>query len=465
MHTSSGVDNIDEFAETVVRDGDRHFYMYGGQRRPVISQTISVPYKTATGMAKRDFTVYRTHRGPVVREQDGKWISVALMDVPVEALSQSYLRTKARNMAEFVKILDTHSNSSNNTLFADNSGNVAYFHANYIPRRDTSFDWTRPVDGRNPATAYQGVHSVNESPNVINPASGWVYNTNNWPWSAAGPDSPKRERFPKYVEGNSENARGLHAIRVLNGKKDFTLDGLLAAAYDSYLTAFEPVIPPLLASYDSTPSTNPIKAKVAEQVEVLRKWDLRWGVSSVATSVAIAWFDQLGRAVPSANERGALSPSDWMATRATGAQRVEALAIATDSLVARYGKWQMPWGDINRYQRLSSDIVARFDDNAPSIPVMFTSAQYGSLASYGARAYPNTKKLYGTSGNSFVAVVEFGKDSVRARAVTAGGESGNPASKHFTDQANRYATGNLRPVYFYRSQLTGHIERQYHPGQ
>jgi acyl-homoserine-lactone acylase len=464
MHTSSGVDNIDEFAETIIKKGDKVFYKHGDAERPVLSSTISVPYKTATGMAKRDFTVYRTHHGPVVAEADGKWISVSLMDIPMQALIQSYGRTKAKNMAEFRKYLDTHSNSSNNTLFADNSGNVAYFHANYIPRRDTSFDWTRPVDGSNPATDYKGVHSVDESPNVINPASGWVYNTNNWPWSAAGISSPKKEAFPRYVDMNTENARGIHAIRVLKDRKDFSVDALLAAAFDSYLPAFEGVLPALVASYDASPDS-PLKTKVAEQVDVLRKWDMRWGISSVATTLGTTWLDQFQRAVPSANQRGGLSAADWMTTRATHEQRLEALAIASDSLVARYGKWQTPWGDINRFQRLSSDIVAKFDDNAPSIPVMFTSAVYGSLASFGARAYPNTKKLYGTSGNSFVAVVEFGKDSVRARAVTAGGESGHTASKHFTDQATRYTTGNLRPVYYYREQLKGHTEREYHPGQ
>ena len=112
------------------------------------------------------------------------------------------------------------------------------------------------------------------------------------------------------------------------------------------------------------------------------------------------------------------------------ADRLTALSTASDKLAADFGKWQTPWGDINRFQRVKNEIVATFDDNAPSIPVMFTSARWGSLASFGSRQYDNTKKWYGTSGNSFVAVVEFG-DSVRARAVTAGGENGNPASKHF----------------------------------
>ena len=141
------------------------------------------------------------------------------------------------------------------------------------------------------------------------------------------------------------------------------------------------------------------------------------------------------------------------------------LAAASDRLAADFGSWKTPWGQINRFQRNDGAIVQQFDDNKPSIPVGFSSATWGSLASFGARTYPGTKRMYGTSGNSFVAVVEFGKDRVRARAVSAGGESGDPASKHFNDQAERYATGNLREVYFYPDQLAGHTERTYHPGK
>jgi acyl-homoserine-lactone acylase len=141
------------------------------------------------------------------------------------------------------------------------------------------------------------------------------------------------------------------------------------------------------------------------------------------------------------------------------------LAAAAGRLTRDFGTWRTPWGELNRFQRLTGSIVQPFDDDRPSIPVPFTSARYGSLASFGARTYPGTRRMYGTYGNSFVAMVEFGKDSVRARAVTAGGESGDPRSPHFNDQAERYAAGNLRPVYFYPGQLTGHSERRYHPGE
>jgi len=140
------------------------------------------------------------------------------------------------------------------------------------------------------------------------------------------------------------------------------------------------------------------------------------------------------------------------------------VAAASDRLPTDFGSWKTPWGDINRYQRVNGAIVQPFDDAKPSIPVGFTSARWGSLASFGARTYKGTKKMSGASGNSFVAAVEFG-DRVRARAVTAGGESGDPSSPHFGDQAGRYSTGSLRDVYFYRADVERHVERQYHPGK
>ncbi|HEY3279803.1 MAG TPA: acylase [Gemmatimonadales bacterium] len=444
MHTSSGVDNIDEYLETVVKHGDRYAYRYGSGERPMTATAITVPYKTATGMAQRTFTVYRTHHGPVVRKTGEQWVSVRLMQAPLQALTQSYTRTKACDYQAFKQTMQLHTNSSNNTIYADANGTIAYFHSNFIPRRAVTFDWTKPVDGSNPATEWGAVLSVDETPHLLNPASGWLYNSNDAPWWAAGPDSPKRDAYPAYVQTGGTTARGRHAVLVLQNKKDFTLDGLRAAAFDSYLPWFEEPLPALIQAWDALPAADPLKVKLAEPIGVLRAWDRRWSAASIATSLAVFWGDRL--------------------ERRTGAGALQALAEAVDQLAADFGTWKTPWGEINRFQRLTGDIVQPFSDAGASIPVPFTSARWGSLASFAARAYPGTKKWYGTSGNSFVAVVEFG-DSVRARAITAGGTSGHAGSPHFNDEAVRYAAGDLRPVYFYRSQLAGHIEREYHPGR
>ena len=464
MHTSSGVDAVDEYLETVIKKGDGFYYKYGNEERPVARTEIAVPYKTNSGMAEKKFTIYRTHHGPVIRELNGKWVTIRLMQKPVEALTQSYTRTKAKDYKTYRQTMELKANSSNNTIFADADGDIAYFHGNFIPRRDTSFDFTRPVDGSNPATEWKGLLDVDETPHLLNPKSGWLYNTNNWPWSAAGPSSPKKEDYPVYVESGGESARGLHAVKVLENRKDFTVDSLMAAAFDSYLTWFQKPVPALIKAWDATPDSNPLKAKTAGQIALLRAWDLRWAAGSVPTSLAIFWAEDVRRRLGGGRGSGAgVSPEESI-SGAPAEQLLQALAAASDRLAADFGSWKTPWGDINRFQRLNDDIAPRFDDAAPSIPVGFPSATWGSLASFGARAYPGTKKWYGSSGNSFVAVVEFGK-TVRARAVTAGGESGNPASKHFNDEAGRYATGDLREVYYYRPQLKGHTEREYHPGE
>lgn len=462
MHTSSGVDAVDEYLETVTKKGDAYAYKYGSEERPVKAEQITVPYRSGNGLAEKKFTVYRTQHGPVIRETNGKWVAIRLMQEPIKALEQSYSRTKTKDYKSFRQTMELKANSSNNTIFADADGDIAYFHGNFIPKRDTSFDWTKPVDGSNPATEWKGLHTVDETPQLLNPKSGWLYNTNNWPWSAAGASSPKKADYPAYVENGGESARGLHAIRVLENKKDFTLDSLIAAAYDSYLTWFEKPMPALIKAWDQTSDSNPLKAKLATQVSLLREWDLRWSVTSIPTSLAVFWGEDVRRRVGGGGRGSGTSPDDAIAN-APGEQLLQSLSAASDKLAADFGSWRTPWGEINRFQRLTGDIVQPFNDAGASIPVGFTSAVWGSLASFGARAWPGTKKWYGTSGNSFVAVVEFG-DKVRAKAVTAGGESGDPKSPHFNDQAKRYSTGELRDVYFYREQLKGHTQKEYHPG-
>ena len=465
MHTSSGVDNIDEFLETVTRKSGVLRYRHGAESLPVGMRTIVVPYRTATGMAKRSFTAYFTQHGPVIRKQGGRWVSVSLMNRPVPALTQSYTRTKAADLAAFRKVMELHANSSNNTLFADAEGHIAYFHSNYIPRRDTSFDWTAPVDGSDPRTDYHGLLSFDESPNAVDPPTGWVYNSNNWPWSAAGAASPRREAFPRYVEtGAEESPRGVHALRVLGGGREWTQRSIAAAAFDSWLPAFDRLVPPLLAAYDRLPAPDPRRARLADEIAALRGWDRRWAATSVPTTLAIYWGERAVRAVAPAAAAARVSAQTYVATRAGADTLLAALTAASDTLARVFGTWKTSWGEINRFQRVDEHIDPHFDDAEPSLAVPFTSGIWGSLASFAAHPWPGTSRWYGYSGNSLLAAVEFG-DTLQAIAVTCGGASGHRDSPHFVDQAKRYIDGDLREVYFHPWQLANHTARTYHPGE
>ena len=464
MHTSSGVDNIDEYlVEPEVAEG-RVSYEHDGESRPMETREVTIRYRTDSGMEERTFTVYRTHHGPVVRSLDGQWVATALMEEPLSALQQSWGRTKARTLDDYHENMAMHTNSSNNTLYADSDGNIAYWHSNFVPERDASFDWSRPVDGSLSATNWGQPHSVEETPNVFNPDIGWLQNTNNWPFSAAGPDSPEQSDYASYFQRGGENARGIHAQRVLRSRNNFTIETLIEAAYDTQMPGFEPIVPALIEAYAGTSTSHPLKSELAEQMALIDGWDYRWGLESVATSVATYWAEDMMERVAASARSAGMSTNDYIARGASAEQHLQSLKAASDKLAAEFGDWRTPWGEINRYQRLNGDITQPFNDSEPSLPVGFHSGRWGSLASFGARPYPGTVRRYGTSGNSFVAVVEFG-ERVRAMAITAGGESGDPASPHFNDQAQRYADGNLRPVYYYPEDIEAHAQRVYKPGR
>ncbi|NUT00062.1 MAG: acylase [Sphingomonas sp.] len=465
MHTSSGVDNVDEFAVDVRQPELGPRYRYGKDWRPMQERRVAIRYRKADGtLGSRNFITWRTHQGPIVRaDSKGHWIAFAMMDKPVAALQQSFLRTKTRDLKDFLKVADLKANSSNNTVFADSRGEIAMLMPQFMPRRNDRFDYTKPVDGSDPATDWGPLHPIAELPNAINPPNGWVHNENNWPYRAAGPNSPDPARFPKYMDMFGENYRGMHALQLLSGSKGWTLERLQAAAFDSYQPGFAELIPSLIKAYDALPRRDARRERLGGPIGMLRTWNYRWAAGSVPQSLAMFWVDGLMKAAAPPSGEPINVTTTRLVRDTSDAQKLAALSDALARLRRDFGWWQVPWGEINRFQRISPAIDHPFSDASPSIPVAFPSARWGSLASFGATPKPGTRRWYGTSGNSFVAVVEFGR-RVRARAVTAGGESGNPASKHFNDEAERYATGNLREVYFYPDQLSSHTERRYKPG-
>jgi acyl-homoserine-lactone acylase len=465
MHTSSGVDSVDEFAVQVFDRGGKLTYRYGAEERPIVTRQIAIPWRTPQGaLVQSTFRVHFTHQGPVVRKAGDRWIAFAMMNRPVEALSQSFLRTRARNFDAFMKASALAGNSSNNTLFADADGVIAYLHPQFVPRRNDRFDYTRPVDGSDPATDWKGLHALSELPSVRSPRSGWVYNTNDWPWTAAGPDSPRRDQFPRYMDTVGPNPRGVNAVQLLENGQAFTLDTLVQGAFNTALPAFDQLLPGLVAAWDASPGADPLRLKLADDIRLLRGWNRRWSGQSEALTLAVYWGDLLWPEAEALARAEGLSVWEALASRVSSRRKLEALAEASDRLQADFGTRRVPWGEVNRFQRRTGDIQQAFSDAVPSLAAPFPSARWGALASFGARRPEGQKKFYGSSGNSFVAVVEFGP-RVRARAVTAGGASSSPLSRHFTDQAPRYLSGDLRPVYFWPDEIKGHVERTYRPGQ
>ena len=461
MHTSSYTDVVDEFVETIVEKDGKQFYKYGDELRPVTQKDVTLKYVDGNSIKEKSFTFYRTHHGPITQLIDNKWAATAMNWSPAKALEQSYRRTKTSSFDEFKNVMNIRTNSSNNTVYADAQGNIALFQGNFIPKRDVQFDYSKPVDGSNPATDWSGLHTIEEAIQVSNPPNGWIQNCNSTPFTSALEFSPKKENYPYYMATEPENFRGVHAIKVLTGRSGYTIDKLIETAYDPYLPAFEKLIPGLIEAFDKSGKKY---ASLKPAIEVLRSWDKTVSKESVAMSLAhfyISIYLQKGEHDP---EMESIDIVNYFGTGTPHQERLEMFSLAVQKITDDFGKWNTPWGEVNRFQRLTGDIRQPFDDSKPSIPVGMASGNWGALASFGARGTSNTKRIYGTYGNSFVAVVEFG-EKVKAKSILAGGQSGDPSSPHFYDQAQRYADVKFKDVAYYKEDVEKRAVKSYRPGE
>ena len=466
MHTSTGTDIIDEFEETVVKNGSKTSYKYGEEIKPMDSIKVHLKYSSKDGIKEKSFMTYRTHHGPITHTNGDKWVTTALMWSPIKALTQSFTRTKKSNHKEFYEMMDIRTNSSNNTVYADADGTIAYYHGNFIPKRDVNFDYTKPVDGSNPKTDWQGLHPLKDNILVLNPPNGWIQNCNSTPFTSALQYSPKKEDYPNYMYSFPENFRGIHAIPLLTKAKDLTLDSLIDLAYDPYLPGADMLISGLLEAAKKLP----VKSReTREAIALLKKWGFKVAVNSVEMTLAQFYINAYYRSgkIPrmDGNKRiSRMGRFEYMSKTSSAKERLEIFQKVITKLKSDFGSWKTPWGEFNRYQRNDGKIFQEFNDAKPSIAVGMASSSWGALASFGTRFGKGTKRQYGTSGNSFVAVVEFG-DKVTAKTMLAGGQSGDPTSPHFSDQAQRYADKQFKDVAYYKEDVLKRAEYTYHPGE
>jgi acyl-homoserine lactone acylase PvdQ len=469
MHTSANVDVADMYEEKIVKKGAAYFYEYDKVLKPVKEKKMTIRYKDGATLKTKNITAYFTHHGPVMAQRNGRWISLKSYNRSATSLKQSWLRTKAKGFEAYKKVMDLRANTSNSTVFADNRGNIALWHGNYIPVRDKSLNWGKTVDGTTSKTEWKGLHKVEETVHIYNPPNGWIQNTNSTPFTGAGSNSPRRENYPSYMAPDGENFRGINAQRVLSRESKFTIDKVIAAGYDRYLSAFQILVPALVTAFEKSANQNDtLYAQLKEPVALLKAWDFYAGETSVATTLAIEWAQKLGSAIQQVyieeGEADQVQKTTQFAATATREQLLKPLAEVVAELTAKWGKWNIAWGEINRFQRLTGDINSRYDDRAPSLPVGFASATWGQLPSYNSRYYPGTAKRYGVGGNSFICAVEFGT-RIKAKSLLAGGQSGSPSSKHFNDQAKMYTQGQFKEVLFYKEDVQKNAQRTYHPGQ
>lgn len=468
MHTSSQADISDAYIEKLIKKENNWYYEYEGQQLPVVQKQINIRYQTTKGIVSKTFTAMFTHHGPVLTKRNGQYLSLRHNNRDTKGFIQSWLRTKANSFADFIKTMEMGANPSNNTVYADAEGNIAYWHGNFLPKRDPHYDWSKPVDGTTKATEWQGYHTVEESVHIYNPENGWLQNCNSTPYTVAGKYSPNKSNYVAYLAPDGENYRGINAVNVLNQEKKYTIDKVISAGYNRKLAAFEDLIPALLKAYTNYGSyvsdKDSLYTQLAGPIAILKNWDFTSSENSIATTLAIEWGQRLQYDINRINGEDIVQKTRGFAELAGPNTLLIPLLATINDLQSRFGSWQLPWGEINRFQRISSAIENKFDDAKASYPVGFASSAWGMLPSYSSRQFPGTKKRYGIHGNSFIAAVEFG-NKIKAKSLLAGGESGDEQSPHFFDQGEMYSKRIFKDVLFYKEDVLKHAVQSYHPGK
>jgi acyl-homoserine lactone acylase PvdQ len=422
-------------------------YRFGDARREVTSWTETIHVRTASGLEPRDFRFSKTHHGPLLGlTDDGRPLAVRLAKLDEGGwFEQWYGMMRARSLREWRDAAALLNVPYMNTMYADRDGNILYIYNHAIPRRSPAYDWSQPVDGADPGTEWLGYHPLDDLPQFLNPASGYLQNTNSTPFAATDGIDVGPQDFPAYmVGGETDNRRARNSRRVLRALSDVTLEDFARAVLDTRLIAADEWLGDLFAAFDALERDDPAAAApLAGPIASLRGWDRAAAEASVPTTLFVLWSEAVNADRVKETDR-------WLA----------ALAQLVERLETDWGTWEVPWGELNRIQRPDAAGRLPFDDARPSLPVSGAPGWLGSVFTFHARRAENGKRRYGMHGNSFVKVVEF-TPAVQARSIFVFGQSGDPASPHYFDQAELYSAGEFKPAWFSRDEVEAHAGRTY----